>query len=569
MTSERSKELQLVSKARNNNKNTWMYQRRKQLLFLALGLALASQTPSFGQEMIWHSFHESGIKFYERHEYEKAERSLLNAVKEAEKLGKNSNELVASLKELRKVYLAQDKQSQADAIGERLSGLEPTETANTSGDNAGEIPKNEEHATESIVATRPSVTTSSRPYTQRQTPRAGGKDSLLDITQKDVNESSTSHTQTPEAQPPRSTYTAPTSRSSEKLPPTIASSQGIAGEQRTAEKQGKSYEIRKLIGHINWARSLAISSDSTKALSGSDDRTVRLWDLETGQELKRFEGHEDNVNCAVYSPAGNLALSASGDKTLRIWDIESGACLKKLTGHNNIVLAAAFSPSGNRCASGGYDSTVRIWDTLTGNQLQIFEGPLGIVRCLAFTPDGDYVLSAGSDRLITLWRLRDGTAVRRFSGHRGDITTLAVSRDGSKIMSASRDLTIRIWDLATGGELHQLVGHGDWVSGAAFICDDTKIASGSLDKTFRIWDVETGAQLKEYMLYAVGMWSVAFMQDGDKALTASNDYSLRLWRLGAPAQVSAAPIPQERQNLSTKFPFLNKLAKHLKRTRNI
>lgn len=488
----------------------------KLLTVAAMALSFNSFLPAQAEEIIWRAFNESGSKFFDEHDYEKAEQSLLNAVKEAEKIDPQAPELKTSLALLRKVYLALGNSAKAEVIAARLEALgssdKGSETA--SGDpsqTAGEIPPQSEQA-------------KSEPVSKAQIGESEEAKSLSRTGSK-----AEAAPETPPAVKSEFREAAKTVPTSD-APTQIASVRGIAGELKSGGIVKKAEELFKMTGHISWTKGLAISADGNRALSGSDDDSVRLWDLSAGKELKRFDGHEENVNSVCFSPSSNTGMSASGDSSVRIWDLDSGAQLKKLVGHGNIVLACAYSPSGNKAVSCGYDGTVRIWDVLNGTQLQLCQGQ-GTIRCVAFSPDGEQVASGGSDKVVTLWRVRDGSVIRRFTGHRGDVTTVGFSADGSKLLTASRDLTIRTWDVGSGSELKQFIGHGDWVCNARFIKSDSKVASGSLDKTFRVWDVEQGTETCSFTLNAYGMFGLAFTPSGENALTGSNDYSLRYWKL--------------------------------------
>ena len=134
-------------------------------------------------------------------------------------------------------------------------------------------------------------------------------------------------------------------------------------------------ELRHFEGHTDWVSSVALSADGRRALSGSRDQTVRLWDTATGQELKHFEGHTEPVNSVAFSADGRRALSGSLDKTVRLWDTETGQELKHLQGHTATVSSVVLSADGRRALSGSSDKTVRLWDTES-----LFQKPYAVVR---------------------------------------------------------------------------------------------------------------------------------------------------------------------------------------------
>ena len=131
--------------------------------------------------------------------------------------------------------------------------------------------------------------------------------------------------------------------------------------------------IRTLQG-TSGVLAVALTADGRRALSGSWDKTLRLWDLGTGQTLRTLEGHTGTVSALALSPDGRRALSGSHDETLRLWDLGTGQTLRTLEGHTGLVLAVALSPDGRRALSGSSDRTLRLWDLGTGQTLHTLEG---------------------------------------------------------------------------------------------------------------------------------------------------------------------------------------------------
>ncbi|MDZ4836245.1 MAG: hypothetical protein SGJ27_20900 [Candidatus Melainabacteria bacterium] len=491
---------------------------------VALSLLLCPYASA--QEAIWSSYNQDGVKFFEGKEYDKAEKLLIEAVKEAEKLPpEDAQKLLQSLRVLRKVYLAMGKGSQAAQIESRLRSLGDMTSGSSSSSGPTEDPASDPSSAkyrEDRVATTFKQSTPEPAHNEDS--KAVYRDNTPDTsktTEKEFTISTQYRTDAP---------TETSVEDSEKPiiePRKLASAAGFAGLYGGSKK---AIEVVRMVGHAGWIKALDFSSDGNKVLSSSQDNSIRLWNPNSGKEIGKFEGHEDDVNCVIFSPSGSNALSGGSDKTVRLWDIDQGTELKKFEGHTNLVTCVAFSESGSRVASGSYDGTVRIWDTSTGKQVKQLEGNLGTVRALAFTPDGDQIVSGGTDKTVTLWNINTGAVVRKFSGHKNEISSLAISQDGNKILSSSRDLTIQLWDLSTGEPLKLLQGHTNWIQKAIFLGSD-KAISGGLDKKIRLWDLNTAKEIDSYQISSVGMWSVAFNPKGDQIVTGSDDFSIRLWRL--------------------------------------
>jgi WD40 repeat protein len=157
------------------------------------------------------------------------------------------------------------------------------------------------------------------------------------------------------------------------------------------------------LGHTASVRSVALSGDGRTAVSGSADKTVRVWDVETSQCLKVMQGHTDSVTSVALSGDGRRAVSGSDDKTVRVWDVETSRCLKVMQGHTYSVLSVALSGDGRRAVSGSDDKTVRVWDVETSRCLKVMEGHTASVWSVALSGDGRRAVSGSEDKTVRVW----------------------------------------------------------------------------------------------------------------------------------------------------------------------
>jgi DNA-binding beta-propeller fold protein YncE len=134
-----------------------------------------------------------------------------------------------------------------------------------------------------------------------------------------------------------------------------------------------------------------------------------------------IEGHTDDVNSVAYSPDGAHIVSGSRDRTVRVWDAQTGKELAVLKGHSNEVNSVAFSPDGAHIASGSFDKTVRVWDAQTGKELAVLEGHSDWVSSVAFSPDGAHIVSASSDETVRVWDAQTGKELAVLEGHSSDV----------------------------------------------------------------------------------------------------------------------------------------------------
>ncbi|MGO9985657.1 MAG: hypothetical protein ACLPIX_15800 [Rhodomicrobium sp.] len=146
--------------------------------------------------------------------------------------------------------------------------------------------------------------------------------------------------------------------------------------------------LKTFEGHGSDVTSAALSSDGRQALSGSRDRTLKLWDVETGRLLKTFEGHSDEVLSVAFRPDGARALSGSKDKTVKLWDVRTGQLLKTLEGHSDAVASLAVSADGSQILSGSADKTLKLWNTGTAQLLSTIDIP-----SVTFSPGGHQAFS--------------------------------------------------------------------------------------------------------------------------------------------------------------------------------
>ena len=214
-------------------------------------------------------------------------------------------------------------------------------------------------------------------------------------------------------------------------------------------------------GHTRWVTSVYFSPDGRYIASAGWDETVRLWDVRTGEEVRRFEEYTDKVTSVCFSPDGRYIASGSGN-TISLWDIETGEEVRRFEEYTDKVTSVCFSPDGQYIASGS-GNTISLWDVRTGREVRRFEGHTHYVTSVYFSPDGRYIASGSEDRTIRLWDVRTGEEVRRFEGHSDSVDSVCFSPDGRYIASGSGDRTIRLWELDWEWEFPE---PADWDEGA-------------------------------------------------------------------------------------------------------
>lgn len=233
--------------------------------------------------------------------------------------------------------------------------------------------------------------------------------------------------------------------------------------------------IARLEGHDSRVYCVAFSPDGAVLASGSADRTIRIrpvagitpmgLEVERVHRLQRLEGHEAEVLSLAFTPDGETLISGSNDRSLRVWDIHHGQCLQQLVGHRSGVSSLAISPDGEILASGSFDRTVRLWSLVQHQPLAELSGHRAGVLSVVFSPDGQRLASAGNDKQIRLWEVASGTLQTTLHGHGARVTALAFSPDGCLLASAASDHTVRVWELRSESCLVSLVHLSEgWVA---------------------------------------------------------------------------------------------------------
>ncbi|KIM22020.1 hypothetical protein M408DRAFT_333140 [Serendipita vermifera MAFF 305830] len=288
-------------------------------------------------------------------------------------------------------------------------------------------------------------------------------------------------------------------------------------------------------GHNSPVSSVGFSRSGERIVSGSWDKSIRVWNAETGALVSGpFRGHSDKVTSVGFSPDEKHIVSGSDDKTIRVWDTEMGTIISgPFEGHNGVITSVGLSPDGKRVVSGSGDKTIRIWDAETGKSVNgPLEGHNDLVSSVEFSPDGKRIVSCSDDKTIRIWDSRTGALVSDpFRGHSNKVTSVGFSPDGRRIISGSRDATIRVWDAETGAVVAgPFEGHSTCVSSVGFSPDGKRIASGSWDATIRLWSVETGAVVAIPVEgHSDLVRSVGFSPDGKRIVSGSVDKTIRIW----------------------------------------
>jgi len=317
-------------------------------------------------------------------------------------------------------------------------------------------------------------------------------------------------------------------------------------------------------------------------ITGSYDRTVRVWNLETGIELHCLKGHERAVRALQFDEA--KLITGSMDRTLKVWDWRSGKCIRTLTGHSEGVVSLNFD--SNVLASGSVDSTIKVWNLRTGgaftlrghsdwvNAVQLWDsngrtrpsstdvslldvsGVLSPSNISGAEIDaGKMLFSASDDGTIKMWDLTSRLCVRTIAGHVAQVQSMklllasdcndelseasvqramtsgspasssSINRKKPLLITGSLDNTIKLWDIETGKSAQTFFGHieGVW----AVAGDKLRLVSGSHDRTIKVWSREEGRCTTTLVGHQAAVSCLALGED--KIISGSDDANIKVW----------------------------------------
>lgn len=324
-------------------------------------------------------------------------------------------------------------------------------------------------------------------------------------------------------------------------------------------------EVRRFEGHTDFIEGVAFSADGSLLLTGSPDKTVRLWDAATSEELMTLNAGEE-INSVAVSPSGHIAAAGLGSGRIVIWDLADGSQLWRIAGHDKPsgrdnqqrVMSLEFSPDGKRLLSGGDDGSVRTWDVENGGQLQRFEGTGSPVQTVTWSFDGSKILAAEYAGVFSLWDMKSGKRIQR-NGEARD-KHAAFAPDSRRIVSG-----LKVFDSTSVEVLTQLqTDQPIELTGIQFTTDGRFVVAGVRDASLRVWDAMTGHEVarvdNDHWVtqkidvspdgrHVASGGGVRWDNDAER-LVRDGDYALRLWRLPESVWPTEQPAVEEISEVS-------------------
>jgi len=286
-----------------------------------------------------------------------------------------------------------------------------------------------------------------------------------------------------------------------------------------------------LKGHQDWVSALAMSADGQFLASGSLDKTVKLWNLETGETRYTLKDHQQGVLCLTLSPNGQWLASGGFDQTIKVWNLETGELCHTLKGHSGSVRSLVIMPDNQTLISGSFDQTIKLWQLEQGKFVQDLVKEAGRLSALALSPEGKTLVSGGGDGIIDLWHFQPFDLAFSLTDNLSSINSLALSPDGRRLAAACTDGTLKVWQLDSAKQIERWQCPSAPATSIIFSDNGQSAIAAHADGTIKIWWLGIDDPLLVLdNNEASSVVSVALSPEGQWLAGGNRDGTVKLWQ---------------------------------------
>ena len=283
--------------------------------------------------------------------------------------------------------------------------------------------------------------------------------------------------------------------------------------------------IREYKGHTKSVKSIQINENSNRLISGSEDKTIKIWNLETGECLKTLKEHHDWVN-SILIISNNKFLSGSDDKTIKIWDLDSFECLNTLKNEKGIK--SLCSISDNQIACGCYDGSINIWNLNNLTKVKTLKAHDDCIQSLLLV-DKTKLISCSSENNIKIWNLVTFECVKILEGHFSHIYQLELILDGI-LLSCSFDKTVKLWQIETGKEKELKSIRFNYPVYCLKVLNENLLAIGLGNEKIQIYDLKKQRTVKIFSSHSNIINQLNSLSYG-YLLSGSDNGEIKLWKI--------------------------------------
>lgn len=304
----------------------------------------------------------------------------------------------------------------------------------------------------------------------------------------------------------------------------------VLGKNSFVSELIKDYTLRPDPEAIARAGKKSVDGGKIYAMSGSDDRTARLWELPSGKQILRLEDSEV-VTAVGVSPCGNIAVTGTITGQLTLWTLPAGAKQRKLQSHRGAITSVQFSPDCRYLLTASEDSTVKLWDVNTGLVSKSYVGHKGKVNDISFGPAGNYFVSVSDDGKAIMWETKSEQIVGFYDGHSSAVNAVDFSSVGNFVVTGGKDKSVTLWDASSAKRKYDFKLHGTQVYNVRLTPDAQTAVSGSDDGFVYSWNT-SDASVRNALVGLKGqVTGVAISRNSEYVLASDKGNRPKVWRL--------------------------------------